>query len=43
MEQISLDYALKLYNTILDDIINIFAEQFMENISKILNCIDQIK
>ena len=34
MEQISLDYALKLYNAILDDIINIFAEQFMENIPK---------
>ena len=34
MEQISLDYALKLYNTILDDIINIFAEQFMENVSQ---------
>ena len=34
MKQISLDYVLKLYSAILDDIINIFAEQFMENISK---------
>ena len=34
MEQTSLDYALRLYNAMLNDMINIFADQFMENVSK---------
>ena len=34
MEQTSLDYTLKLYNAMLDDMINIFADQFMEKVPK---------